>query len=71
MNESMKVVTSHMGIKIYFVRLFSQYAVLYPKGDGTSTMNRFDTEDGAKEFIETQKKAETEKKFWWQDKEDN
>ena len=71
MNEAMKVVTSHMGIKIYFVRLFNQFAVLYPKGDGTSTMNRFDTEDEAKDFIEEKKKSDTEKKFWWNDKEDN
>ena len=70
MNNAMKVITNHLGLKIYFINLFQQYAVLYPKGDGTSTMNRFGSVEEAKKFIEESKKADTEKKFWWEDKED-
>lgn len=58
----MRVAEIYFKVKIYYSDLFGQYIVLAPKGNGLSSMHRFDDIEQAKEFIDKSTPIR-----WWEE----
>lgn len=65
--SDMMVVKSVEGINIFYSTFFGKFIVLFPKGDGSSRMDRFSSAEDAESSILQQKNTNVQnpKKFWW------